>query len=133
MHLQILKVLILSYRWKRFRIPGGRLFGTRPVEEDDDQLDDYGSDSSDETNQEIDSDDHFDFSNCDTSAQSKVQAFAAKTCGCALGDNGDPCSSTTKIEVIFDCPETTLRYFPRPNSMSQQHLAFGKATKVRRD
>ena len=103
MHLQILKVLILSYRWKRFRIPGGRLFGTRPVEEDDDQLDDYGSDSSDETNQEIDSDDHFDFSNCDTSERSKVQAFAAKTCGCALGDNGDPCSSTTKIEVIFDC------------------------------
>ena len=32
-----------------------------------------------------------------------MQAFAAKTCGCALGDNGDPCSSTTKIEVIFDC------------------------------
>ena len=26
MHLQILKVLILSYRWKRFKIPGGRLF-----------------------------------------------------------------------------------------------------------
>ena len=26
MHLQILKVLMLSYRWKRFRIPGGRLF-----------------------------------------------------------------------------------------------------------
>ena len=32
-----------------------------------------------------------------------MQAFAAKTCGCALGNNGDPCSSTTKIEVIFDC------------------------------
>ena len=45
---------------------------------------DCGSDSSDETNQEIDSN-------------------AAKTCGCALGDNGDPCGSTTKIEVIFDC------------------------------
>ena len=26
MHLQILKVLILSNRWKRFKIPGGRLF-----------------------------------------------------------------------------------------------------------
>ena len=32
-----------------------------------------------------------------------MQAFAAKTCGCALGDNGDPCSSAIKIEVIFDC------------------------------
>ena len=32
-----------------------------------------------------------------------MQAFAAKTCGCALGNNGDLCSSTTKIEVIFDC------------------------------
>ena len=32
------------------------------MEEEDDQLDDYGSDSSDETNQEIDSDDDFDFS-----------------------------------------------------------------------
>ena len=32
-----------------------------------------------------------------------MQAFGAKTCGCALGDNGDPCSSTRKIEVIFDC------------------------------
>ena len=43
------------------------------MEEEDDQLDDYGSDSSDETNQEIDSDDDFDFSNCDTSERSKVQ------------------------------------------------------------
>ena len=67
MHLQIFKVLILSNRQKRFKIPGGRFFGARPVEEEDDQLDDYGSDSSNETNQEIDSDDHFDFSNCDTS------------------------------------------------------------------
>ena len=32
-----------------------------------------------------------------------MQAFAAKTCGCALGDKGDPCSSTKKIEVILDC------------------------------
>ena len=102
MHLQILKVLILSNRWKRF--PWRKIiFGARPVEEEYDQLDDYGSGSSDETNQEIDSGDHFDFSNCDTSERSKVQAFAAKTCGCALGNNGDPCSSTTKIEVIFDC------------------------------
>ena len=41
-------------------------------------MDDYGSDSSDETNQEIDSDNHFDFSNCDTSERSKVKEFAPK-------------------------------------------------------
>ena len=62
------------------------IFGARPVDEEDDQLDDYCSNSSDETNQEID---QFDFSNCDTSERSKGQAFAAKTCGCALGENGD--------------------------------------------
>ena len=71
------------------------IFGARPVDEEDDQLDDYCSNSSDETNQEID---HFDFSNCDTSERSKGQAFAAKTCGCALGDNGDHAAL-----LIFDC------------------------------
>ena len=45
------------------------IFGARPVDKEDDQLDDYCSNSSDETNQEID---HFDFSNCDTSEWSKV-------------------------------------------------------------
>ena len=109
-HYQVSKCIYKFLKFSYFLTGGKDLeslaedyFGTRPVEEDDDQLDDYGSDSSDETNQEIDSDDHFDFSNCDTSKRSKVQAFAAKTCGCALGDNGDPCSSTIKIEVIFDC------------------------------
>ena len=109
-HYQVSKCIYKFLKFSYFLTGGKDLeslaedyFGTRPVEEDDDQLDDYGSDSSDETNQEIDSGDHFDFSNCDTSERSKVQAFGAKTCGCALGDNGDPCSSTTKIEVIFDC------------------------------
>ena len=32
-----------------------------------------------------------------------MQAFAAKTCGCALGDNGDPYTSTIKIVDILDC------------------------------
>ena len=32
-----------------------------------------------------------------------MQAFAAKTYGCALGDNGDPCTSTIKIVDILDC------------------------------
>ena len=31
-----------------------------------------------------------------------MQAFATKTCGCALGDNGDPCTSTIKIVDILD-------------------------------
>ena len=115
MHLQILKVLILSNRWKRF--PWRKIiFGARPVEEEYDQLDDYGSDSSDETNQEIDSDDHFDFSNCDTSERSKVQAFAAKTCGCALGDNGNHAALLPKLKSS-SIAETTLQYFPRLNSI----------------
>ena len=73
-HYQVSKCIYKFLKFSYFLTGGKDLeslaedyFGTRPVEEDDDQLDDYGSDSSDETNQEIDSDDHFDFSNCDTS------------------------------------------------------------------
>ena len=40
---------------------------TRPAEAEDDQLYDYGSNSSDETDQEIDSDVEFNFSECDLS------------------------------------------------------------------
>ena len=41
-------------------------FSARPVDEQDDQEDTYGSDfSGDETDQEIDSDVDFDFSECD--------------------------------------------------------------------
>ena len=32
-----------------------------------------------------------------------MQAFAAKKCWCALGDNGDPCTSTIEIVDILDC------------------------------
>ena len=109
-HYQVSKYIYKFLKFSYFLTGGKDLeslaedyFGTRPVEEDDDQLDDYGSDSSDETNQEIDSDDHFDFPNCDRSERSKVQAFEPKKCECALRDNGDSCSSTIKIEVIFDC------------------------------
>ena len=41
-----------------------------------------------------------------------MQAFAAKTCGCALGDKGDPYSSTNKIEVIFDCRNNLVELSP---------------------
>ena len=33
----------------------------------------------------------------------KYRHLSPKQCECALGDNGDSCSSTIKIEVIFDC------------------------------
>ena len=49
-------------------------FRTRPAEVEDDQLYVYGSDSSDKTDQEIDSDVYIDFSECDLSERSKVQA-----------------------------------------------------------
>ena len=98
-------------------------FSTRPAEAEDDQLYDYGSDSSDGTDQEIDSDVDFNFSECDLSEGSKVHAFAAKTCGCAYGDNeqlyhwnGDPCSSTTEMKTS-SIAETTVRNFPQLNSI----------------
>ena len=85
-------------------------FSTRPAEAEDDQLYDYGSD------QEIDSDVEFNFSECDLSEGSKVHAFAAKTCGCAHGDNADPCSSTTEMKTS-SIAETTVRNFPQLNSI----------------
>ena len=80
-------------------------FSARPVDEQDDLEDNYGSDfySSDESDQEIDSDVDFDFSECDSSERSKVQAFVTKTCGCAHGYKGNPCSSTIQVEDIVDC------------------------------
>ena len=71
-------------------------FSARPVDEQDDQEDNYGSDfySSNESDQEIDSDVDFHFSERDTSERSKVQAFVTKTCERAHGYKGSPCSST---------------------------------------
>ena len=89
---------------------------TRPAEAEDDQLYDYGSNSSDETDQEIDSDVEFNFSECDLSEWSKVHAFAAKTCGCAHGDNADSCSPTTEMKTS-SIVETTVRNFPQLNSI----------------
>ena len=80
-------------------------FSARPVDEQDDQEDNYGSDfySSNESDQEIDSDVDFHFSERDTSERSKVQAFVTKTCGRAHGYKGSPCSSTIQVEDIVDC------------------------------
>ena len=80
-------------------------FSARPVDEQDDQEDNYGSDfySSDESDQEIDSDVDFHFSEHDTSERSNVQAFVTKTCGRAHGYKGSPCSSTSQVEDIVDC------------------------------
>ena len=80
-------------------------FSARPVDEQDDQEDNYGSDfySSDESDQEIDSDVDFHFSEHDTSERSNVQAFVTKTCGRAHGYKGSPCSSTIQVEDIVDC------------------------------
>ena len=80
-------------------------FSARPVDEQDDQEDNYGSDfySSDESDQEIDSDVDFHFSERDTSERSKVQAFVTKTCGRAHGYKGSPCCSTIQVEDIVDC------------------------------
>ena len=49
-------------------------FRARPTEVEDDQPYVYGSDSSDKTDQEIDSDIDINFSECDLSERSKVQA-----------------------------------------------------------
>ena len=110
MHLQILKVLILSNRRKRFKIPGGRFFGATPVEEEDDQLDDYGSDSSNETSQEIDSDDHFDFSN------RKCRHLQPKHVDVHLEITEIHSALLSKLKSS-SIAETTLRNFPRLNSI----------------
>ena len=49
-------------------------FRAGPTEVEDDQPYVYGSDSSDKTDQEIDSDIDINFSECDLSERSKVQA-----------------------------------------------------------
>ena len=49
-------------------------FSARPAEAEDNQLYVYSSDSSDETDKEIDSDVDFNFPECDLSERSKVQA-----------------------------------------------------------
>ena len=84
-------------------------FSTRPAGAEDDQLYDYGSDSSDGTDQEIDSDVDFNFSECDLSEGSKVHAFAH-------GNNADPCSSTTEMKTS-SIAEATVRNFPQLNSI----------------
>lgn len=80
-------------------------FNPRPAEgegDEDEDCSDYSSDEY-EFDHETDSDIDFEFSEFDTSEWSKVEDFISKTCGCSLGDNGNPCSSTVKLEDIIDC------------------------------
>ena len=86
------------------------IFGARPVEEEDDQLDDYGSDSSNETNQEIDSDDHFDFSN------RKCRHLQPKHVDVHLEITEIHAALLSKLKSS-SIAETTLRNFPRLNSI----------------
>ena len=75
-------------------------FSTRPVDEQDEQEDNYYPDfSSNETDSDVD----LDFSECDTSELSGVQAFVTKTSVCAHGDKETPSSSTIQIEDIIAC------------------------------
>ena len=61
---------------------------------------DFSDDSSDdETGFDID----FEFSELESSDRLKVEAFICKTCGCSLGDEEKPCSSTLQLENIIDC------------------------------
>ena len=87
-------------------------FSARPVDEQSDQEDNYGSDfSSNETDQEIDSEVDFDFLECNISDRSKVQAFVSKTCGCTHGYKVSPCSSSIQIEDIVDCRNNWAELF----------------------
>ena len=91
-------------------------FSARPVDEQDDLEDNYGSDfySSDESDQEIDSDVDLDFSECDSSERSKVQAFVTKTCGCAHGYKEVNAALLFKLRISL-IAETTVRNFPQLN------------------
>ena len=75
-------------------------FNPRLAEEEVNEDKDFSDDSSDdETGCDID----FEFSELDSSDRSKVEAFIRKTCGCTLGDEEKPCSSTLQLEDIIDC------------------------------
>ena len=133
MRLQILKVLILSNRWKRFRYPGGRLFL-----------------APDQKKRKI--------INWTTTVLTAAMKLIRKStqmttltfqivihlrnrkCRHLRPKHVDVHLEIREIHAALlpklkssSIAETTLRYFPRLNSMSQQHLVFGNATKVRRD
>lgn len=74
-------------------------FNPRLAEEEVDEDEDFSDDSSDgEAGFDID----FEFSELDSSERSRV-AFIRGTCGCTLGDEEKPCSSTFQVENIIDC------------------------------
>ena len=74
-------------------------FNPRLAEEEVDEEEDFSDDSSDgEAGFDID----FEFSELDSSERSRV-AFIRGTCGCTLGDEEKPCSSTFQVENIIDC------------------------------
>lgn len=78
-------------------------FSTRPVEEQDDQEDNYEYDfSGDETDLEIDSDVDFDFIQVWYIWAIETADICDQTCGYVHGDNGTPCSSTIQIkDTVF--------------------------------
>ena len=66
-------------------------FNPRLAEEEVNEDEDFSDDSSDD---ETGCDFDFKFSELDSSDRSKVEAFISKTCGCTLGAEEKPCSST---------------------------------------
>ena len=77
-------------------------FNPRLAEEevDEDEDEDFSDDSS---YGEAGFDFDFEFSELDSSERSRVEAFIRRTCGCTLGDEEKPCSSTFQVENIIDC------------------------------
>ena len=75
-------------------------FNPRLAEEEFNEDKDFSDDSSDdETGFNTD----FEFSELDSSDRSRVETFIRKTCGCTLGVEEKPCSSTFLLEDIIDC------------------------------
>ena len=75
-------------------------FNPRLAEEEVNEDEEFSDDSSDD---EAGFDIDFEFSDLDSSERSKVEAFIRKTCGCTLGDEEKPCSSTLQLEDVIDC------------------------------
>ena len=78
----------------------GEYFNLRLAEEEVNEEEDFSHDSTDdETGFDID----LEFSELDSFERSRVDAFIRKTCGCTLGDEEKPCSSTFQLDDIIDC------------------------------
>ena len=77
-------------------------------EEDMTNSEDSSEGGSDGEMNEGEDDFAFEYLEADTSESSKVEAFIRESCGCQLGEQEKPCSSTIAKEEFVDCRNNCL-------------------------